>query len=99
MHFPCTAGGEWLQLSYGTPVYATAVSIHETNIGGFVRKVELIDTNNKYYTVYTGNDATKCGSWLTVKFNKTAYKVKGVKVSTQADGWEEIDAVRLDGYQ
>ena len=44
----------------------SSVSIYETNQGGFVTQVELIDANGNSTIVYTGPDGTPCGSALVV---------------------------------
>ncbi len=98
---PSTPGTspEWIKLSYATPVYATEVNIYETYNSGFVYKVELIDENNINYTIWEGTDTTACLGVLNITFSTTSYKVKSVKVHTQKNDFEEIDAVQLKGYQ
>jgi hypothetical protein len=92
---------EWLQLTYVTPVHATQVITHITYNPSYVTKVELIDTNGKYHTVYTAQPSQMtCPAELAVSFDKTSYLVTGVKITvdqTTLNSWNEIDAVQLIG--
>jgi hypothetical protein len=89
---------EWLQVGFETAVYATGVRVHETYYSGFVIRIELVDTEGLVHTIWTGIDITPCPGWLEIGFSSTSYLVEGVIISTQIDGWEEIDAVELIGY-
>ena len=91
-----TTAPEWLLLTYGTPVKATGVRIHEVYVAPFVTKVELVDVAGATHVVWQGQDTTACGDWLTVTFPETSYEVSGVRISTAATGYEKIDAVALD---
>jgi subtilisin-like proprotein convertase family protein len=77
--------------------------IRESFNPGFVTRVDLVDTNNVYHTVFAGTDPSPINiiSDFTVNFATTPYLVKGVKVyidpNRSLSDWEEIDAVRLDG--
>ena len=42
-------------------------------------------------------ESTLCGGILSLSWPQTTYDVVGVRVHTQIDGWEEIDAVELVG--
>lgn len=88
---------EWLSLSFATPVMATGVRVHETNIAGFIYQVDLVDTSDQKHTVWTGTDSTACPGWFEITFDKTDYSVSGVVLYTKIEGWEEIDAVELIG--
>ncbi|MFA0823070.1 MAG: cohesin domain-containing protein [Methanomethylovorans sp.] len=88
---------EWLSLSFATPVLATAVRVHETNIAGFIYQVDVVDTSGQKHTVWAGTDSTACPGWLEVTFDKTQYTINGVILYTKIAGWEEIDAVELIG--
>jgi len=88
---------EWLELRYATPVKASGAEIYESTLGGFVTRVEAIDDLGVYHEVWSGTDTTACGGVLTVAWPQTTYDVVGVRVHTQKDGWEEIDAVELVG--
>lgn len=90
---------EWLKASYSTPVYATEVNIYETYNTGFVYRVDLIDESDANHTIWTGTDNTSCPGVLNISFANTTYKVKSVKIYTQINDFEEIDAVALKGYQ
>jgi hypothetical protein len=90
---------EFLSLGYTTAVYATGVSIVESYCNGFVYQIDLVDTSNVLHTIWTGTDTTPQDmvAEFDVSFPATAYLVEGVKIYTQIDGWEEIDAVKLTG--
>ncbi|MCP3981111.1 MAG: VCBS repeat-containing protein, partial [bacterium] len=92
-----TSDAEWLELSYGTPVHATGVRVHESLVGGFVTRIELRDTNATLHTVWSESDTTVCGGVLEATWAETSYLVKNVRITTQTPGWEEIDAVELLG--
>lgn len=88
---------EWLELRYENAVAAEGVRVHETYVGGFVKSVDLIDSVGSYHTIWRGADATQCGNWLTLAWKATRYQVVGVRIYTQAPGFEQIDAVELRG--
>jgi RHS repeat-associated protein len=88
---------EWLLLTYETPVNATGVSIHETYNSPFVSKIEYLEPKGTAHAVWQETDTAACNSWLTTSHDQTSYMVKQVRISTAKRGWEEIDAVRLDG--
>lgn len=97
-------GIEWCKVTYTKPVNATEVRIKQSYGPGAIIKVELIDTEGKNHTVWEGPDKTQYTAdkmeYLKVKFEKTTYKVKSVKITmatNAVDGWNEIDAVQLVG--
>ncbi len=95
-------GTEWVKLNFENEVNATEIRIKETYNPGAIKKIELIDTNNKSHTVYESNAEKKDASiqYLVASFEKTEYKTKTVKItidSPTVSGWNEIDAVQLVG--
>jgi len=94
---------EYIAVGFAFPVYATGVTIRETWGNGFVTKIEAIDMNDTLHTVWTGTDPSLPGTAVnyTVNWTKTAYAVKGVKITVNTDHnlntWEEIDAIQLNG--
>jgi len=93
------ADPEWLEVSYSTRVYATGLSVYETFSTGFIYQVDLIDTSNAYHTIWTGTDTTGCPGEFSLSFAETSYQVDGIRIYTQINGWEEIDAVKLVGHE
>ncbi|MCP4164656.1 MAG: LamG domain-containing protein [Chloroflexi bacterium] len=89
---------EWLRLRYSTPVYATGVRIHETNLGGFVSRLDLVEPDGTVHPLSTDFDETPCPGYFELSFSQTPYLVSEVIVHTQISGWEEIDAVQLLGW-
>lgn len=97
-------GMEWVKLTYAKPVNATEIKIRQTYNPGSIILVELIDEKGKSRTVWEGIDKTKYEQntiqYFNVKFDKTDYKTKTVKITLAANslpGWKEIDAVQLIG--
>lgn len=94
-------GIEILEVSFATAVHATAIRVKESYGSGAVTKIELKDADGKYHQIWTGDDPTKGMNNLQLKFNKTDYLVKTVKITldtTKAPAeWTEIDAVQLVG--
>ena len=76
---------------------ASGIRVYENEVGGFVTRVELIDTAGAYSTVWEGTDTTPCGGVFEPTWPETSYEVVGVRIHTQVDGWEEVDAVELIG--
>ncbi|MDO9177611.1 MAG: hypothetical protein Q7U16_04680, partial [Agitococcus sp.] len=70
-----------------------------------INKVELQDTTGKWNTVWSGisevkQDKRGARTWFVRSFEKTAYKVTGVKLSIANNverGYKVIDAVQLIG--
>jgi len=93
-----TSAPEWLELTFGGAVNVIGVDIYESGPeAGFVDRIELRDVNDDLHTVWNLDDETTCGGTLAPRWNATPYQVDSVIVHTVADGWEEIDAVRLYG--
>jgi hypothetical protein len=95
------AGIEWLQVGFVKPVNATGIRIRQNVGGGAIIKVELLDDKGDRHTIFEGSDAEKYDEyhqWFTRTFDKTAYVVKGAKITLATNavsGWNEIDAVQL----
>jgi len=94
---------EYLEIGYLQPVYATGVTIQETDGNGFVYQVDLLDTDGNRHTVFTGPDNSQPGApaGLDIAIPQTSYLVAGVQVYVNTDhdlnNREEIDAVQLQG--
>ncbi len=95
-------GTQFVTVGYAVPVYADGVTVRETNSNGFVTRIDVLDTQDQYRTVWTGTDPSLPGTPVDffVSFARTNYLVKGVKVfvdTNKRTDWEEIDAIRLHG--
>jgi sugar lactone lactonase YvrE len=95
-------GLETLELSYETPVFARAISVHQNHHPGFISMIELIDERGETRTVYQGTPgrADTCPQVLTIEFEQTLTRIVGVRLTIdQRSGadWSEIDAVELVG--
>jgi hypothetical protein len=96
------SGIEWLQLMFAKPVAATGLRIRESDNGGAVIKVELLDGQSQIHRLWGGSDPTKALNYFMLTFPKTAYKVSGVKITLATNlvpGYNEIDAVQLVGTE
>jgi N-acetylneuraminic acid mutarotase len=89
---------EWLEVRFAVPFTAAGIDVHESAIGGFIRRVDLIDMAGNYHTVWNGSDSTTCGEVFSARWATTTYVVVGARIYTQIDDYEEIDAVALSGY-
>lgn len=94
---------EFISVAFQTAVYATGVVVRETWGNGFVTQIDLIDTDDGEHIIWSETDTSMPGAPVnfTIEFAKTAYLVKGVKVTTDTnhnlETWEEIDAIQLRG--
>jgi len=93
---------DWLELLYEKPVYPDQINIHQNNLPDQVVKVEVIDRDFNYYTVYIGEPSiTDCPFTLTVDVTDIDFLVAGVKITIDQSildsSWDEIDAVELVG--
>jgi hypothetical protein len=100
---PINGTNEYLTLGFDTAVFANGVTIRETNGNGFVRQVDVLDTNGQLHTVWTGTDTSTPGEPVDfhVSWVQTAFLVQGIKIYVDTNhsliSWEEIDAVQLHG--
>jgi hypothetical protein len=95
-------GVDWLELTFATAVVPTEINIRETNMPGFINKVEVKDEAGVYYTVWEGTPAIveECPLVLTVSVSGVNARVNAVRINLdQREGgwWNEIDAVELVG--
>lgn len=100
-------GFDWLEVSYAKPVNATEVRAVFTGSHAVesVTKLELQDTDGQWNVVWSGVSDQKYErrgprSWFVRKFDKTAYKVKAVKLTfanNVSRGYKEVDAVQIVG--
>ncbi len=92
------ADPEWLELVYDVPVRASGVSVYEQIEAPFVTAVELRGVDDALRTVWAQTDTTACGATLDVSFPVRPYFADTVIVRTAVANFEEIDAVRLEGF-
>jgi hypothetical protein len=98
-----TAGnGEWLELSYTTPVQATMIRVYENWSPGSIVKVEVKDAGGQYTTVYTAPVTNPgCPHTLEIPVTGVMAKISAVRISVDQlahQDWNEIDAVQLVGF-
>ena len=93
---------EWLEVYYVEAVYPTEIHIHQTHTPNQIVKVEVLDEDTGYHTVYQGQpEMTDCPHILTVTIDDADYMVQTVKITVDQSKldlpWDEIDAVELVG--
>lgn len=94
---------EWIELGYDCPVLPTEVNIIQTYTPNQVVKVELLDLEGNYYTIYTGtpqDESDNCPFVLHIPVEGINRQVEGVKITLDQSVigyWNEIDAVELVG--
>lgn len=95
---------EWINLYIHTPMYLTEINIVETYNPDQVVKVELIDMQGEYVTVYTAQPKqidNPCPYFLNIPVSQSDILSQGVRVTIDQSvlglGWNEIDAVEMVG--
>jgi hypothetical protein len=93
---------EWIELTYGIPVYPTQVNIYQTYYPNQVVKVELLDSASEYHVIYTGEPESieQCPYVLSITVKNADYLVEGIRITidqAESQDWNEIDAVELVG--
>ena len=94
---------DWLELYYEKPVYAKRINIIQTHSPNQVTKVDVIDTEGNYYTVYSRDpEVLDCPFTLTLSLFDADYQVNGIRITVDQSildptSWNEIDAVELIG--
>ncbi len=103
-------GLHWLQLTYDENIYVSSIRIRETMGPGAVVKIELLKEDD-FVSVWEGTDNNEdCPGYFERHFssdinnktiNMTEFKTDTVKITldTDTEGWNEIDAVNLIGYE
>ena len=97
---PATDGGaaEWLRVTFEQPIFADRIEIWETHAAPFVTRIEYEGADSgARQTVWQGTDATACGAVFDVTTTTPTELVGAVWITTEASGFEAIDAVRLSG--
>ena len=104
-------GMHWLELEFYDEVYVSQVRVKESWNPGSVAKIEL-KNDNEYVTMWEGVDNRRnppCPGFFEVNYegqegniSKTMspFKAHTIKITlnTDVEGWNEIDAVQLVGY-
>ena len=95
---------EWLEVRFGAPVVPTEVNIIQTHSPDQVVNVEVIDMDDNYESVYTGEPRNlwdECPYTLSFPVD-VDYPVIGLKITIDQSiidtTWNEIDAVEIVGY-
>ena len=93
-------GLQWIQVGFSSPAFATGVVVRETWNSGFVRQIDLIDTDGTTHQAWSGIDPGPLGAIaeFRVDFPMTDYRVQAVKVTIDTNyttSWESIDAIAI----
>lgn len=96
-----SAGKDWLQLNYATPVVPIEINIHQPYNPGQIVKVEILDLEGKATTVYEAEPKVldQCPFVLSIPVSVQSL-VMTVKIfvdQSESAWWNEIDAVELVG--
>jgi hypothetical protein len=94
-------GEEWLELTFANWVEPTSVCIHENCAPGAVAKLEILDAEGKWHTLWKGKDpTTACPGVFQVPFDRPKFAARTIRIvldTSLVAGWNEIDAVELIG--
>ena len=90
-----------LDLTYDKAVRVDRVRIHETNAPGAIAKVQAKGPDGTWDTIWEGRAlAGKSPNWFAPTVNVTRYTTIAIRLvldTDRVDGWNEIDAVELEG--
>ena len=97
------AGVEWIEVRFAQPVHAFAVEVYETLNPGAVVAISVRDESGAWQSVWEGEDSTqKCPGVLKAQFTSLPFSTNEVRITLDTSlipGWNQIDAVKLMGYQ
>jgi hypothetical protein len=94
---------ETLTVGFAIPVYATGATIRETFGNGFVTRVDALDVDGQFHTVWSGVDPSRPGSPVDfhLAWPQTTFAVRGLRIyvntNLNRNTYEEIDSIRLHG--
>jgi hypothetical protein len=95
---------EWINLYFQVPVYPAEIAIHQTYNPDQVVKVDLIDMQGQFVTVYNGQPKkvdSPCPYVLSIPVSRSDILAQGVRITIDQSvlglGWNEIDAVEIVG--
>jgi hypothetical protein len=97
---PATGGSgvEWVRATFSPPVFAQKVEVWESFAAPFIRSVAFEDEHGQLHSQGSVSDATPCGGTFVMTLDEpTTYRVAAIHLSTAADGYEMVDAIRLTG--
>ncbi len=95
-------GVAWLEVGYAQPVTPTEIIIYQSHTPNQIVKVEIVDLNGSYHTVYTNTpQLTECPYENTIPVDFSG-EINAVRITVDQSvitpPWDEIDAVALVGY-
>jgi hypothetical protein len=98
---PASVGlsGQWLELTYSTPVHTIGIDVFETNRWPFVSSVTLYDLDGGAHVLTGLQDNTSvCPGPYSPRWAATPYLVNRVRLDIALrDSYQEVDAVQLLG--
>ena len=95
-------GEDWLEVYFDTPVYGAWAEIYQNFTPGQIVLVEAIDTDGGYHEVYanTPEALDECPFVQEIALDSVDVPIVGLRITvdqSQANNWNEIDAVKLVG--
>jgi hypothetical protein len=94
-------GHEWLELTYESAVIPTEVAVWESSGNGFVTRVEAWDPDaSTWVTLWQGEDRSpEFVVGFAPEIERVAFATDRLRISidTAVPGWNEVDAVMLEG--
>ncbi|EOD38007.1 hypothetical protein EMIHUDRAFT_200384 [Emiliania huxleyi CCMP1516] len=91
------SAAEWVRLEFGDePLRMIGLQVREVLAAPFILRVEVESEEAQRWTIWNGTDETPCPGWFDLSYDSGSQAIAAVYIFTQADGFEEIDAVSLE---
>jgi hypothetical protein len=94
-------GEQWIELGYDTPVIPSGVLVWETSASGFVTDIEAWDdSSGEWFLLWQGTDDSpdaRHGFSPPLEATDIVTDRLRITIDTAVPGWNEIDAVQLNG--
>jgi hypothetical protein len=93
-------GVQWLDVGFDPPRRASRLHIYEVCTAGGVVRVTAFGANGESSVVWSGTDPTTTPGLFAIDFAEPPFAVARVRIEIDTslhEGWEEIDAVELQG--
>lgn len=101
------SGVDWLEVAFERPVRTSEVRVVMQSRAAVeaITRVDVIEEGGQYHTIWEGpsdvrEDLRGNRTWFVRRFEPTAYKVGGIKLTFAnhaSPGYKEVDAVQLVG--
>ena len=91
-------GTEWIEVDFDRTVRPSSVLIRETFNPGAVVRVEALDANSRFHTIWSGTDPTQQSPGDFVLPYDASFATQTLRISLDTSlvaGWNEIDAIGI----